>query len=460
MKSSLIDNLVKTVGKEGVLYSPEDLAVYSYDGTFAEGRPEIIVLPETTEQVSQVVRLAAEAQVPIVPRGMGSGLAAGSIPIPSGGIVLCLTRMNHILEIDIQNATVSVEAGVITADLQKEVEKQGLFYPPDPSSIRHSTIGGNIACNAGGPRCLKYGVTGDYVLGLTVVLADGNILTTGGKPIKDVTGYDLNGLFTGSEGTLGLITEALLRLVARPQFARTALADFVSLEAASRTVNAILSAGIVPATLELMDQTALACIEEAMHLGLATDVEASLLIETDGADLQAVQREIEACVKICNDCGARSVKMAQSEAERSSLWKARRSISPSLARKAPNKLGEDITVPRSAIPEVVQRLRGISAKYELPIVIFGHAGDGNLHPNILFDKRQPEQWAKVEQMVGEIFETSLVLGGTLSGEHGVGALKRPYLEKALGPVSIEVQKQIKRALDPMNLLNPGKMFPA
>jgi len=460
MNSNLIQNLVKAVGKENVLYSPEDLAVYSYDGTFAEGRPEIIVLPETTEQVSQVVRLAAEARVPIVPRGMGSGLAAGSIPIPNGGIVICLTRMNHILEIDSQNATVSVEAGVITADLQKEVEKQGLFYPPDPSSIRHSTIGGNIACNAGGPRCLKYGVTGDYVLGLTVVLADGNILTTGGKPIKDVTGYDLNGLFTGSEGTLGLITEALLRLVARPQFARTALADFIPLEAASRTVNAILSAGIVPATLELMDQTAIACIEEAMHLGLPTDVEASLLIETDGGDLQAVQREIEACVKICQDSGARSVKMAQSEAERSSLWKARRSISPSLARKAPNKLGEDITVPRSAIPEVVQRLRGISAKYELPIVIFGHAGDGNLHPNILFDKRQPEQWAKVEQMVGEIFETSLALGGTLSGEHGVGALKRPYLEKALGPVSIEVQKQIKRALDPMNLLNPGKMFPA
>ena len=460
MNSNLIQNLVKAVGKENVLYSPEDLAVYSYDGTFAEGRPEIIVLPETTEQVSQVVRLAAEARVPIVPRGMGSGLAAGSIPIPGGGIVACLTRMNHVLEIDTQNATVSVEAGVITADLQKEVEKLGLFYPPDPSSIRHSTIGGNIACNAGGPRCLKYGVTGDYVLGLTVVMADGCILKTGGKPIKDVTGYDLNGLFTGSEGTLGLITEALLRLVAKPQFACTALADFISLEAASRTVNAILSAGIVPATLELMDQTAIACIEEAMHLGLPTDVEASLLIETDGGDLQAVQREIEACVKICQDSGARSVKLAQTEAERSSLWKARRSISPSLARKAPNKLGEDITVPRSAIPEVIQRLREISARYELPIVIFGHAGDGNLHPNILFDKRQPEQWAKVEQMVGEIFEASLALGGTLSGEHGVGALKRPYLEKALGPVSIEVQKQIKRTLDPMNLLNPGKIFSA
>jgi glycolate oxidase len=368
--------------------------------------------------------------------------------------------MNRILEIDTQNATVSAEAGVITADLQNEVEKHGLFYPPDPSSIRHSTIGGNIACNAGGPRCLKYGVTGDYVLGLTVVLADGRILKTGGKPIKDVTGYDLNGLFTGSEGTLGLVTEALLRLVARPGYARTALAEFASLVGASRAVNTLLSAGIVPATIELMDQTAIACIEDAMHLGLPTDVEALLLIETDGPDPQAVQREIEVCARICQEQGARSVKIAQTEAERSNLWKARRSISPALARKAPNKLGEDITVPRSAIPEVIQRLRLISSRHGLPIVIFGHAGDGNLHPNILFDKRQPEQWVKVEQMVGEIFEASLALGGTLSGEHGVGVLKRPYLEKALGPVSLEIQKQIKRALDPMNLLNPGKMFPA
>ncbi len=458
MDNQLIDRLVKIVGKEGALHTPEDLAVYSYDGTFVESRPDVIVLPETTEQVCQVVKLAAEARVPLVPRGMGSGLAAGSIPLPGGGIVICLTRMNHILEIDTENATVRAEAGVVTADLQSAVEKHGLFYPPDPSSIRHSTIGGNIACNAGGPRCLKYGVTGDYVLGLTVVLADGRILKTGGKPIKDVTGYDLNGLFTGSEGTLGVITEALLRLIAVPRFARTALAEFASLADASRTVNAILGAGVVPATLELMDQTAIACIEEAMHLGLRTDVEASLLIETDGADEQTVLREVEACARICQESGARSVKMAQTEAERSSLWKARRSISPSLARKAPNKLGEDITVPRSAIPEVVQRLRTISAKYGLPIVIFGHAGDGNLHPNILFDKRQPEQWAKVEQMVGEIFAASLAVGGTLSGEHGVGVLKRPYLETALGPVSVEIQRRIKQALDPLNILNPGKMF--
>jgi glycolate oxidase len=458
MDDKLIGRLVKIMGKSGVLSTPEDLAVYSYDGTFVEGRPDVIVLPETTEQVSRVVTLAAETRTPLVPRGMGSGLAAGSIPLPDGGIVLGLTRLNRILEIDTENATVRAEAGVVTANLQSAVEKVGLFYPPDPSSIRHSTIGGNIACNAGGPRCLKYGVTGDYVLGLTVVLADGRILRTGGKPIKDVTGYDLNGLLTGSEGTLGLITEALLRLIAVPRYARTALAEFASLGDASRTVNAILTAGVVPATLELMDQTAIACIEEAMHLGLHTDVEASLLIETDGADEQTVLREVEACARICHESGARTVKMAQTEVERSSLWKARRSISPALARKAPNKLGEDITVPRSAIPEIIQRLRAISASYGLPIVIFGHAGDGNLHPNILFDKRQPEQWAKVERMVGEIFAASLAVGGTLSGEHGVGVLKRPYLQTALGPVSVEIQRRIKRALDPLNILNPGKMF--
>ena len=459
MHSRLIDDLLKIMGEKGVLFTPEDLAIYGYDGTFVEAQPDIVVVPETTEQVSHIVKLAAETHTPIVPRGMGSGLAAASVPYPKGGIVLCLTRMNHILEIDQENATVKAEAGVVTADLQAAVEKLGLFYPPDPSSIRHSTIGGNVACNAGGPRCLKYGVTGDYVLGLTVVLADGRVLKTGGKPIKDVTGYDLNGLFTGSEGTLGIVTEVLLRLITKPRYAKTAWAEFSSLGGASRTVTAILAAGIVPASLELMDQTAVRCVEEAMHLGLNTGVEASLIIETDGADEPTVIREINACVEICQGSGAYSVKLAQSEAERNALWKARRSMSPSLARKAPNKLGEDITVPRSAIPEVVQRLRMISNKYGLTVVIFGHAGDGNLHPNILFDKRQPEQWAKVEQMVGDIFDASLSLGGTLSGEHGVGLLKRPYLERALGPVSIDVQRAIKHALDPLNILNPGKMFP-
>jgi glycolate oxidase len=458
MNSQIVDRLIEAVGRKYVLHTPEDLAVYSYDGTFAESTPEVVVLPASTEEVSRVVKIAAESRTPIVPRGMGSGLAAGSIPFNNGGIVVSLTRMNHILEIDTENAIVRTEAGVVTADLQAAVEKLGYFYPPDPSSIKHSTIGGNIACNAGGPRCLKYGVTGDYVLGLTIVLADGRILKTGGKPIKDVTGYDLNGLFTGSEGTLGLITEALLRLVAKPRYARTTLVEFASLNDASRTVNAILTAGVVPASLELMDQTALVCVEEAMHLGLNTNVEASLIIETDGADEQTVMNDSEACARICKETGAHSVRMAQNETERTNLWKARRSMSPSLARKSPNKLGEDITVPRSAIPDVVQRLRTISARHGLPIVIFGHAGDGNLHPNILFDKRVPEQWHTAEQMVAEVFDASLAVGGTLSGEHGVGVLKRPYLEKALGSISMEVQRNIKQALDPLNILNPGKIF--
>lgn len=458
MDKSILAQLEKISGKDGLLTTPEDLAVYSYDGAFDKGCPDVVVLPRTTEQVSAVVRLAAAERIPVVTRGMGSGLSAASVPF-QGGIALAMTRMNRILEIDEANAIAHVEAGIVTADLQAAVEKIGLFYPPDPSSIRHSTIGGNIACNAGGPRCLKYGVTGDYILGLTVVLADGRTLHTGRKCIKDVVGYDLNALFTGSEGTLGVITTALLRLTAKPKYARTTLVEFPALEDASCTVNAILSAGVVPATLELMDETAIACIEAAMHLGLPLDVEAILLIETDGSDEAAVLREIEAVAAICKQNGARQVRMAKDETERANLWKARRSVASALARKAPNKLGEDITVPRSAIPEAVRRLKAISAKHGLPIVVFGHAGDGNLHPNILFDQRDPEQRKKVEQMVREEFDAALELGGSLSGEHGVGTSKRPYLERALGPVSIEIQKRIKQALDPLNILNPGKVFP-
>ena len=458
MDKNTLAQLEKIIGRDSVLTSPEDLAVYSYDGTFEQGCPDVVVLPRTTDQVSQVVRLAAQARIPLVSRGMGSGLAGGSVP-SQGGIVLALTRMNRILEIDQANATALVEAGIVTADLQTVVEKLGLFYPPDPSSIRESTIGGNIACNAGGPRCLKYGVTGTYVLGLTVVLADGRVLQAGNKCIKDVVGYDLLALFTGSEGTLGVITEALLRLTAKPKFVRTALVEFPSLEAASQTVNAILSAGVVPAALELMDETAISCTEEAMHLGLPLDVEAILIVETDGADEVFVSKEMEAVASICKAHGARQVKIASDELERTNLWEARRSVTAALARRSPNKLGEDITVPRSAIPEAVRRLKAISQKYGLPVVIFGHAGDGNLHPNILFDKRDPAQWARVIQMVKEEFNTALELGGTLSGEHGVGSLKRPYMEQALGPLSIEIQKRIKQALDPLNILNPGKVFP-
>ncbi|MFO7740768.1 MAG: FAD-linked oxidase C-terminal domain-containing protein [Anaerolineae bacterium] len=455
--TDVVSALREAIGTQKVLTSLEERIAYSYDGTFEQSLPDVIVLPESTEDVVAVVHIGAEQGVPLVARGMASGLAAASVPF-CGGIVVSLTRMNRILEIDEENHLVRVEAGVITADVEAAVGELGLFYPPDPSSNEQSTIGGNIACNAGGPRCLKYGVTGDYVMGLTVVLADGQVLRTGGKAIKNVVGYDLTSLFVGSEGTLGIITEALLRLTTKPRFVRTARAEFPALEDASRTVNAILRAGVVPATLELIDETAITCIEEAMELGLPLDVEAMLIIESDGSDGEAVLREIDTIARVCRENGARDVVVAETEKEREQLWRARRSVSPSLARKAPNKLGEDITVPRSAIPDAIRRIKAISADYGLPIVIFGHAGDGNLHPNILFDRRDEEQWKKVEQIVGEIFRVALDLDGTLSGEHGVGTLKKPYMDDALGPVAVEVMRSIRHALDPQGIMNPGKIL--
>jgi glycolate oxidase len=446
----IVKQLEAIVGKRFVLTTPEDLLCYSFDGTFAEFMPDLVAEPGSTEEVSAITKLAYEHEIPVIARGMGSGLAAGTVPF-GGGLVLPLNRMNRILEIDVENMTATVEAGVITIDLQDAVEELGLFYPPDPSSIKHSTIGGNIACNAGGPRCLKYGVTGNYVMGLTVVLADGRVIRNGGKTIKNVTGYNFSQLFTG--------TEATLRLIAKPQYVRTAVADFQRLEDASETVNTILMAGIVPATLELMDNTAIVCIEEAMHLGLPLDMEAILIIETDGFDRDGVQNEIEAIAQICRSRGAAEVRVAESEKQRAELWKARRSVSPSLARRAPNKLGEDISVPRNQIPEAVRRIKEVSRRYGLPIVVFGHAGDGNLHPNVLFDKRDPEQWALVEEIVAEIFGIAVDLGGALSGEHGVGTLKLPYLESNVGKISVDVQQSIKQALDPKGILNPGKALP-
>ena len=450
--------LTRIVGKKYVLFEPEDLVAYSYDGTFAEQRPDIVVQPDSTEQVSEVMKVAWREGIPVVPRGMASGLAAASVPL-DGGMVLDTCRLNRILEIDEVNFIATAEAGVITQTLADTVAKKGLFYPPDPSSIKQSTLGGNAACNAGGPRCLKYGVTSDYVMGLTVVLADGRVLKTGGKAIKNVTGYNLTQLFVGSEGTLGVITELVLKLVPMPTVARTAKAIFPQLTDASKCVNDILSAGITPATIELMDETTIATIEEALHLGLPLDVEAMLIIEADGMDAEAVGKEIDTIAKICRTSGARDVEVARTEAERAQLWSARRSISPSLARRAPNKLGEDISVPRSAIPEAVAAIKEISKKRDIPIAIFGHAGDGNLHPNILFDKRDPVQVEKMKQAAGDIFAVSVQLGGTLSGEHGVGNLKMPYLEQDIGPIFIGLMADIKGALDPKNILNPGKVVP-
>jgi glycolate oxidase len=458
IEKAVLKELQSIVGKKQVLTEPEDLVAYSYDGTFAERRPDLVVCPDSTEQVSEVMKVAWREEIPVVPRGMASGLAAASVPFV-GGMVLDTCRLDRILEIDEVNFIVSAEAGVVTQTLADAVAKRGLFYPPDPSSIKQSTLGGNAACNAGGPRCLKYGVTSDYVMGLTVVLADGRVLQTGGKAIKNVTGYNLTQLFVGSEGTLGVITELTLKLIPLPKVARTAKAVFPKLADASLCVNDILSAGITPATIELMDETTIATIEEAMNLGLPLDVEAILIIEADGMDEEFVVKEIESIADICRATGASEVEVARNETERAALWSARRSISPSLARRAPNKLGEDISVPRSAIPEAVASIKEISRRHDIPIAIFGHAGDGNLHPNILFDKRDPEQVEKMKRAAADVFATSLRLDGTLSGEHGVGSLKLAFLEQDIGPLSIEIMSSLKKTLDPKNILNPGKVVP-
>jgi len=456
LSENSLDDLRAIVGDEHLMTSPEALVCYSYDGTFHESLPDAVIHPGSTEEVAAILKLCNRERIPVIPRGMASGLAAGTVPL-DGGLVLNLVRLNRILEIDMDNMMATAQAGVITADFQAEVEKLGLFYPPDPSSIRHSTLGGNVACNAGGPRCLKYGITGDYVMALEVVLADGRIMRLGGKAIKNVTGYDLVSLFVGSEGTLGIVTEVTLKLVAYPEAKRTAQAVFPRLEDAAGAINAVLRGGIVPATLELMDETAINSVEDFLHLGLPRDAEAVLVIETDGDQADAT-RDMQVVAQICHKHGASEVRVAQTTEEGDELWRARRSISGSLGRKRPNKLGEDISVPRSAIPEMIARIKQISAKYDLPIVIFGHAGDGNLHPNILFDKRDEEEWQRVEAAVGDLFGAAVEVGGTLSGEHGVGLLKRPYLEMALGMTAVEMQKRIKQAWDPNNILNPGKIF--
>ncbi len=456
-EKQVLRELRAIVGARYASNEPEDLLCYGFDATFRDAIPDAVVSPETTEEVSRVLALANRESIPVVPRGLGSGLAGGSIPI-HGGIVLNMTRMNRIVEIDRINMVAVVQAGVVTSDLQAEVAKQGLYYPPDPSSQRHSSIGGNIACNAGGPHCLKYGVTADYVMGLEVVLADGRVLRTGGKTIKHAVGYHLAHLFIGSEGTLGVITEATLKLIPPPKATCTAMAVFPKLIDASVAVTRILEAGIVPVAMEIMDDTTIATVEAHKKMGLPLDVEAILVIETDG-DPTLAQRDIEEIGHICWQNGAREVRVAADAKEGAALMAARKSVSPSLARRRPNKLGEDITVPRSAIPEAVARIKEVSRQYNLPIPIFGHIGDGNLHPNILFDRRDPEEFARVEKAAEALFGIAMSLGGVLSGEHGVGLLKRDYAEQNLGPVAIEIMQALKRTLDPRGILNPGKVLP-
>ncbi len=453
---TLASDLRRLVPAGQVLDSIEDRTLYAYDGTSTKALPDIIVMAHTTQEVSTLLKFASDRAVPVVPRGAGTGLSGGSVPA-EGGIALVLAGMRAIKELDKDSMVAVVEPGLVTGQFQKAVEAAGMFYPPDPASLNYCTLGGNVAENAGGPHGVKYGVTKDYVLGLEVVLPSGDIVRLGGRQIKNVTGYNLVQFFVGSEGTLGVITEIILRLLPKPPAKRTMLAVFDRLDDAATAVAGIMSGGVIPATLEIMDQMSINCVEDYLKLGLPRDAEAILLIEVDGMPA-AVEAEADLIGRICREKGTRSFQVAKDKKEEDDLWKARRSISPAISAARPSKIGEDISVPRRAIPEMVREIQRISREYSLPIVIFGHAGDGNLHPNILTDRRDHQEMERVERAIGAIFEASVRLGGTLSGEHGIGLSKKPFLGLALSPETVKLMADLKRAVDPKNILNPGKIW--
>ena len=442
----------------GVLTAAEDVIAYGFDGTFYERTPPLVVLPTTTAQVSAVHRIASEHRIALTPRAMGSGLSGGAIPL-AGSIVLGVSRMDRILAIDEVDRVAVVQPGVVNARLQAEVERRGLFYPPDPSSLKQSAIGGNVAENAGGARCLKYGVTGDYVLALEVVLPDGTVIRTGGRTVKNVTGYDLRRLFTGAEGTLGTITEITLKLLSKPAHARAALAAFDRIDDAAQAVTAVMSSGILPAAIEIVDNLTMRCIEENRPIGLPLDADAILIFGVDGNHESILAGELAAIERIAREHGARNVTLAASDAASEQLWNARRSISPALARRRPNKLGEDVCIPPRAVAALIARVREIAREQSLEIPIFGHIGDGNLHPNILCDRRDPEEMARVATAARAIFEAAVALGGTLSGEHGIGLLKKQFMELDVGSDALALMRKIKDAVDPLGIMNPGKIFP-
>lgn len=453
--SELGEELARITGPGNVLTEPEDLFCYAYDSTHVEHLPEFVVRPRTTAEVSGILNLANQAKVPVVPRGAGTGLSGGSVPV-RGGIIMDLTRMNAIHEVNRQDLYAIVEPGVVTLDLQNLVAGSGLLYPPDPGSNSASTIGGNIAENAGGLRGLKYGVTQDYVMGLEVVAPTGEVFTTGSKTVKCVTGFDLTRLIVGSEGTLGVVTRAVLKLIPMPEFGRALLGVFDSTEKAAKAVSRIIEAGVVPATLEYLDRVTVNAVEDFKPCGLPRDAEAVLLCECDGVR-EAAEKEAAAAAQIMKDCGAARVDQARNEAEKAAVWAGRRAALAALTRVAPTTILEDATVPRSKIPEIIEVINGLAAEYGLKIGTFGHAGDGNLHPTFLTDERNASEMHRVERAVDDLFRRALDMGGTLSGEHGIGVTKAKFLEWELGPGGVGVMRRLKRAMDPNNILNPGKL---
>ncbi len=435
---------------------PEDLICYGFDASGIEIHPSAVAWPSTTDDVVQIMKYAYENSIPVVPRGAGTGMTGGAVPLKEA-LILSLEKMNRILEVDSENLNVLCEPGVINGNLQHELEKRGLFYPPDPASMNFCTIGGNVAENAGGPRALKYGVTRDYVMELETVLPNGEIMTTGVRTPKGVVGYDLTRLFVGSEGTLSVFTKIRLKALPLPEEVVTLLAIFNNIESSGKAVTNILSSKIIPRTLEFMDSEAIAAVEKFKPVGLPKDVAAILLIELDGHP-SAITKEAEKIVEICEHLGA-EIKMAEDEDARNKLWTARRAVSPALYHIAPTKINEDIVVPRNMIPEMLNRLKKLSEESGIKIVNFGHAGDGNIHVNIMVDKKNEEEYKKGLQLVEQIFKNTLELGGTISGEHGIGLTKLNYIGMEIPKSEIEIMKSIKKVFDPKNILNPGKIFP-
>jgi glycolate oxidase len=453
--NKIIDEIIKIVGKENALTSLEERKCYSYDARTDGAIPDLVVFPSSANEVSQILILANKLHFPVIPRGQGSGLTGGSVPV-KGGVVLTFTRMNKILEIDTKNLIAIVEPGVITFVFQEEVAKHGLFYPPDPASYKYSSIGGNVAECSGGPNSMKYGVTRDYVLGLEVVKATGEIITTGVKTMKGVVGYDLTRLLVGSEGTLGVITKIILKLIPAPEAKATILALFKKVEDTAEAVSGIVAAKIVPSTIEFMDRASIRCSEQANPMGIPEDIEGLLLIEIDG-NADSIQSLAEKIKAVLIDYNAAEVTLTQDPSEADKLWQARRVVSQATYNLNPVKIAEDVVVPRSNIPKLIRFLEEMGKKYGLPILSFGHAGDGNFHVSLMI-KDTPEDYTKAHEAVEDIFAETIRLGGTLSGEHGVGTSKAPYLSMELSPEVIETMKSIKGVFDPNNILNPGKIF--
>ncbi len=453
----IITELKRLLGPANVATDLQDLICYGYDATQMEFLPDAVVHPAGPEEVSLVLKLANRELIPVFPRGAGSGFTGGALP-KGGGIVLVTTRMNRILRIDTENLIAEVEPGLVTEEFQLAVEKLGLFYPPDPASLKFSTLGGNVAENAGGPRCVKYGVTRDFVMGLEVVLPTGEIIRTGTETYKAVVGYDMTRLLCGSEGTLGVITKIIFKLLPLPDAKKTMLTIFDSIDGAARAVSTIIGARIIPTTLEFMDYATIQCVNKRFNLGIPPEGRAVLIIEVDG-DRELIEKQAARIQELIAPLGLVQCKVAKDNAESEALWRVRRLVSPSLREVNPTKYNEDIVVPRSKVPDVIRKIEQIQKKYDIPIVNFGHAGDGNIHVNVLIDKEIPGMDEKAHEAIREVFQAALDLNGTMSGEHGVGLAKQPYISMELSPVQIATMKAIKSALDPNNILNPGKMFP-